>query len=510
MLPTLNIIASDPNIDTLWYKIGSNEINITQIFQDFDATIWDSLDEGRFQINIFANDTFGNINNTNSLTLYKDTLPPKIVINSPLNQTFWNSRPILNITVFDPNLKSIYYRVSTATFWLENNTQKRLSSFTWANLAEGEFKIQFFAEDLVGNINDSYTLTLFKDTIKPNITINSPLTDSLYGKNAPEFNISASKFNLDKVWYSLIGYPEDYILNNFNGIINQTAWDFFGSEIVTIRFYANDTTGNIRIEDITVRKDINAPTIEINQLIKVLVWDFPPTINVSVSDPNLDSIWYRIGTRSSILNNNIEQQVDSLIWEDIPQGEFRIYIHANDTFGNVNDSFYLALYKDTLAPNITINLPDDYQEIEDIAPQYDLTIVEDNLATRWYTLDGGLTNKTFNNNIGSVDQQIWDGIWESHADGDLITIRFYANDTLNHLGYQDVIIKVKKPGLFELTNPTMLITTGTLGSVIGITTVSVKKSKKYKRMDNKQKKKVNSIFYLSLLLTGLFLLTSFI
>ena len=168
---------------------------------------------------------------------------------------------------------------------------------------------------------------------------------------------------------------------------------------------------------------------------------------MSVSDPNLDSIWYRIGTRSSILNNNIEQQVDSLIWKDIPQGEFRIYIHANDTIGNINNTFYLTLYKDTLAPNITINLPDDYQEVGDIAPQYDLTIIEDNLATRWYTLDGGLTNKTFNNNIGSVDQQIWDGIWESHADDDLITIRFYANDTLNHLGYQDVIIKVKKPGL---------------------------------------------------------------
>jgi len=56
----------------------------------------------------------------------------------------------------------------------------------------------------------------------------------------------------------------------------------------------------------------------------------------------------------------------------------------------------------------------------------------------------------------------------------------------------------------------MLYTSGMLGGVLVTTTIIMKKTKKYKRMDQKQKKKVNSILYLSMLLTGLFLLTTFI
>ncbi|MFX0003403.1 MAG: hypothetical protein ACFE9J_07960 [Candidatus Hermodarchaeota archaeon] len=508
--PLMSITASDPNLDTLWYSFGSYDIQITDVFQELNAEIWNSLDEGAFQINIYANDTLGNINTNYSLALYKDTISPKILINSPLNQTFWNTRPLLNVTAFDPNLESIYYGFSTYFYPLDNNTQTPLSLYIWANLPEGEFQIQFFAEDLAGNLNDTYILTLFKDTIEPNIIINSPSPNSLYEKDAPDFNISVSKFNLDKVWYSLIGYPEDYILNEFTGTINQTAWDNFEEGTVIIRFYANDTSGNVKTQDITVRKDIIAPTIRVNRPIDRSVWDSPPIIKVYITDMNLDSIWYTIGTSSSNLANNIEQQLDYMIWDNLPEGEFYLYISANDSLGNINNSFYLTLYKDTLAPNISINLPVQNQEVGETAPQYDLTIMEENLATLWYTLDGGITNKTFTQSLGQIDQQIWDQIWESHADGAQIIIRFYANDTLNHLGYKDVTIRIKKSGLFELKNPIMLYTSGILVGVLGTATITVKNTKKYKRIDKKQKKKVNSILYLSLLLTGLLLLTAFI
>jgi hypothetical protein len=132
------------------------------------------------------------------------------------------------------------------------------------------------------------------------------------------------------------------------------------------------------------------------------------------------------------------------------------------------------------------------------------------LDTLWYTLDGGLTNISFTSNIGQINQQVWNEIWESSADGALILIRFFANDTLGHLGYQDVSIIVNKPDIFELNNPMLLATAGTTGGVLAITTISMKKSKKYKRMDDKQKKKASAILYLSILLTGLLAITSFI
>jgi len=94
-------------------------------------------------------------------------------------------------------------------------------------------------------------------------------------------------------------------------------------------------------------------------------------------------------------------------------------------------------------------------------------------------------------------KELWNTIWISSSNADLITITFYANDTLGHIGYQDVIIKIKKPSkFFELTSPTSFIFTGTLGGIFGITTVIIKTSKKLKRMDQEQKKKVNLSFIL--------------
>ncbi|MFX0002960.1 MAG: hypothetical protein ACFE9J_05700, partial [Candidatus Hermodarchaeota archaeon] len=507
--PTFFITASDPNIDTLWYKVGNSEIELTTNFQDFDTFIWNSLDQGKFQVELFANDTFGHINSEFSLTLYKDTLAPKVVINSPLNQSFWNSRPILNISAIDPNLESIYIFVGETYSFLTNNTETFLPLFMWQNLEEGEFKLHVFARDSFDQINDSFTLTLFKDTTPPTITVANPIANALFANDAPDFNITVSKFNLQDIWYILLGNPKKYMLSETTGTINQIAWESFGDGLVTIRFYANDTTGNIKTEDVIVRKDITAPKIKINQPINGQVFDLPPTINVSISDDNLDKIWYRIGTMSSSLSNNIEKELDNFIWEAIAQGVFYLYISANDSIGNINDSYYLTLYKDTLIPNIIINSPYQNQEVGELAPQYNLTIIEDNLAYRWYTLDGGLTNITFTTNFGQIDQQIWDEIWETHNDGDLITIRFYAKDTLDHLGYEDVDIKLRRTHeVFKIKNPIGITTSGTIGGILGIITIGANKTKKFKRMNKKQKKKINTILYLSLLLSGLFLLTS--
>ncbi|MFW9820626.1 MAG: hypothetical protein ACFFE5_13535, partial [Candidatus Thorarchaeota archaeon] len=508
--PILDIFALDPNFDSLWYNIGLFEIQITEFYQELNIEIWNSLDQGVFQLNIYANDTLGNINSTYALTLYKDTFSPKIIIKSPLNQSIWNTRPLLNIIGLDPNLKSIYYHVNGFGYIsLSNNTPTLLSNFIWESLEEGEFNIQFFTEDKAGNINIS-SLILFKDTTPPEITINAPLSNSLYGNDSPDFEISVNVANLDKVWYMLDGYPEKYIITEFYGTINQTAWDYFGNVSITVKFYANDTAGNVRIQDISIRKDIIAPIIKVIQPIEATVGNNPPIIKVIAYDSNLDSIWYRIGTYYSSLENNIEKQVDALIWEELPQGEYYLYISANDSLGNINNSYYLTLYKDTLAPIITINLPIEYQEVGEIPPNYELSIMEDNLDSRWYTLDNGVKNITFNYNLGQIDGQIWEEIWNSNPDGTLITIRFYANDTLNHLGFQDIIIRLKKPGIFEITNPVLLFTSGTLLCTLGITTISIKKGKKYKRMDSKQKKKLNAILYLSFLLLGLLSLASFI
>jgi parallel beta-helix repeat protein len=507
--PIFDFYAFDPNLHTLWYEIGEfTRILQNHIGQEIDYSIWNNLPQGEFKVYIFANDSFGYLNNSLTLSLYKDTLAPRIIINLPDNQTYWNSRPTINILVYDSNLDKIWYKIGTTYTWLENNTDSLISDYIWSNLPEGRFTIDVFANDSLGHINNTYSLILYKDTLAPNITINFPYSNSLTGIDAPIFNLSINEMNLDKTWYILVGYPIKYILSEFTGTINQTAWDNFGNGTVIIRFYAVDIMDQIKIKDVEVRKDIYSPIVKVILPINGTIYGSPPIINISVLDPNLESIYYRIGKMNSSLNNNINQQLNDLIWKNIPEGEFYIYFYANDFAGNINNSCYLILSKDTLAPDITINLPVHNQEVGEIAPQYYLTIIEDNLATCWYTLDNGLTNFTFINSIDQIDQELWNKIWKSHSNDDLITIRFYANDTSGHLGFRDVTIMVKKP--FRPFQLREFIITGTFGIIFGISVITIRSNKIYKRMEKKQSKKLNAIFYLIFTLISLFLLSYFV
>ncbi|MCK5031517.1 MAG: hypothetical protein KAR64_08630, partial [Thermoplasmatales archaeon] len=69
------------------------------------------------------------------------------------------------------------------------------------------------------------------------------------------------------------------------------------------------------------------------------------------------------------------------------------------------------------------------------APNFDISIVEPNLNTTWYTLDGGTTNITSVGLTGTINQTEWNKIVADSA-----TIRFYANDSFGFEGNAQVVI----------------------------------------------------------------------
>ena len=42
-----------------------------------------------------------------------------------------------------------------------------------------------------------------------------------------------------------------------NGTINQAAWDALPNSLITVRFYANDTLGNISFVDVIIYKEVS-------------------------------------------------------------------------------------------------------------------------------------------------------------------------------------------------------------------------------------------------------------
>ena len=598
--PNININTFDVNIHTVWYSVMGTIILLSGGTEPLDAMIWDSLGQGEFDVFIFANDSAGNLNNSVMLSLYKDTMAPLVTVNSPLNNTHWNSLPILNIAAYDPNLDTIRYKISSfVPLSIANNTDVFLHAFIWGNLTEGENFIEIIVEDTLGNINSSIKLTIYKDISEPIININLPQSYDIFGETTPNFDISVIENYLNTTWYTLIGEGSNFLFSGFTGTINQTAWDTFGNGTVVIRIYANDFAGNLGYEDIIVRKNLFSPIITVNSpgdnelfgsaspdfiiyksgseiqstwytidngitnitffglsgSIDQLAWDVfgyqtitltfyindslgkigsdnvnvrkdpempiilfnspinqtpyasPPFINLTITEPNLHKVWYCFNNITIDISNNLSIYLDSLIWDSLPQGDFIINFFANDTLGNLNSYCNLNLSKDTTGPFIDIVQPTENEMVDRNAPFFELSIFDENgVDSYWYTINGNITPTKFTGSIGRIDQNLWENIWDNYTQGSIITIRFYANDTLGNIDYSEIHLIIDKPiNLPKLVLYPLGFLIPTLGLVAMVPlTLKLAKTRYYKSLNKKDKIKLRNAlitagFFLSLI-----------
>ena len=279
------------------------------------------------------------------------------------------------------------------------------------------------------------------DKIVPVITIIFPLPDCILGFDAPNYSISFNGLDSDTIWYTLDGGRTNYTITSLTGTFNQLAWDGLSEGSIIIRFYANDTAGNIGSAVVTIEKDISAPVITvISPLPNEEIGLVTPNYNITIDELNLDSIWYTLD--GGITNHTITSLTGAFnqtTWGALSEGTVTIKFYANDTAGNVGSAF-VTIEKDISAPVIIINnpLPDSIFGLD--APNYNISINELNLDAMWYTFDGGITNYTIAGLTGTFNQTVWGALSEGS-----LTIRFYANDTAGNIGFKDVEIVKEIP-----------------------------------------------------------------
>ena len=164
-------------------------------------------------------------------------------------QTFIPYGYNVNITAFSNG-----YKISQASsnYFMEmifNFTSYGvLDSFSWLNNGEKFYLIQL-----------NYS-SIEAETIDPIIIINSPLQDEVFGDTAPTFNLTISGANLDSIWYTLDNGLTNITITTLIGTIDETKWNALPNGQVTIRFYANDTLGNLGTALVVVIKDVHQPT----------------------------------------------------------------------------------------------------------------------------------------------------------------------------------------------------------------------------------------------------------
>jgi len=260
------------------------------------------------------------------------------------------------------------------------------------------------------------------------------------GSSAPDYDLTVTDANLDSIWYTLDGGSTNSTPVSASGTIDQAMWNTVGNGTVTIRFYANDTLGNINYEEIIVLKDIIEPSIAFNSPNpNDLFGSSAPDYDLTVTDANLDSIWYTLnGGSTNSTPVSASGTIDQILWNAVGNGNVTIRFYANDTVGNTAFS-EIIVRKDIEDPIISIDTPT-MNEIFEIPPAYEITIIELYIDKIWYTFDNG-TNKIFiTEMIGIMDQTLWNQLPNGY-----VLIRFYANDTLGNISFDDIIVVKDTP-----------------------------------------------------------------
>jgi len=160
-----------------------------------------------------------------------------------------------------------------------------------------------------------------------------------------------------------------------------------------------------------------------------------PSFNVSINFPFFDTSWY---TLDNGLTNytfiGLSGTINQSAWNVCEDGPILIKFFVNNSAGNLGTD-EITVVKDVLIPIININFPINNSIFRESPPVYSLSIEEANIVDIWYTIDGGVTNITFTELTGMVNQTLWDALSNGNA-----TIRFYAKDVAGHIGFKDLIV----------------------------------------------------------------------
>ena len=283
------------------------------------------------------------------------------------------------------------------------------------------------------------------------ITIVSPATNDYFGALSPAFVVELNE-TADPMWYTIDGGVTN-ITFTINTTIHQGNWTARPEGLVTIEFFANDSLGDIWSNSVNVNKDTVNPSIDsINSPLSGSNHSTPPSYSLSITEVNLDSIWYTLNGGINNYTGATSGTIDSTAWSNAGQGAITIIFYVNDSAGNW-DSASVGVNRDNLNPSIdSIDSPSPGAWFISAPPTYSLSITEVNLDSIWYTLDGGTNNYT-GATSGTINSSAW-----SNAGQGAVTILFYVNDSSGNWDSASVGVNKDSPVSYtHLTLPTILL-----------------------------------------------------
>lgn len=432
--PKYNIsITSYWSVNEMWYSLnGGSNITILKTEGSILQSEWDLIGNETVNITFYAKNNLENIGYS-KVTIYKDIYFPFIEIYEPYPyQLCGISAPQYNVSISSVTLESKWYSLNHGQeiqFYDDTGTIDQLAWNVWGN---GTVIITFYANNSAG-VTNSREFLVYKDIRCPNITILAPNAYMIYGIEPIAYEISIDEPNLEKVWYSL-NNGMNYSSSELNGFFDEDAWNACGNGTVTIRFYANNTLGNIGSTKVIIHKDIYFPFITIiSPESGHLCGINAPNYNISVSTLDVDSMWYTLNAGINYPIMTTFGTINQDYWDIFSNGNITITFYVNNSYSQLNFKS-VTVKKDISIPNITIISPQYYEVFGIGTIFFEVSIIDPNLNTTWYTLNGGMIN-FFTGNTGLINQTAWD-----LCGNGTVTIGFYASNIMGNIGYAEVVV----------------------------------------------------------------------
>jgi hypothetical protein len=333
----INYTVSDTNLDSCWYSNDTYSGNQTLSSCDNITSV--TWTDGQHNVTIWANDSFGNINNS-EITFRIDTIAPDLNITTPINNTNSTDNTLdIEYTVSDANLQACWYSNDT---YSSNETLTCGNNITSVIWSEGQHNLTIWANDTVGN-KSSFFVRFTIDSIAPNINITTPSNNTNSTDNLLDVNYTVSDANLQACWYSNDTYAgNESITCGTNISITWTE----GQHNVTI--WANDSFGNENSSSVRFKTDTNAPIINLISPANSATWSSSSTVTFSYNVTDVD-----IANCSLIIDSSVDQ-TDITIDEDTIQSFTKTLSNADYTW-SVNCTDYVNFKNNSDTRSLTVS-----------------------------------------------------------------------------------------------------------------------------------------------------------
>jgi surface protein len=321
----IEILATDENgIDKIWYNW--EDVNVT-----YTSPMNITFNEGVNTINIWANDSMGNIGSTN-ISFYIDSIKPIVSILSPNDGVYADPAQLVEITATDESgIDAIWYN------WEGVNIT--YTGPTYIAFNEGLNILQVWANDSTGNIG-STSVTFTIDLTVPSISILNP-NDSIYADPTQLVEITATDDSgINVIWYNWEGVNVTYTVPTYIA---------FNEGVNSINVWANDSMGNIGSTSVTFTIDLTIPSLSILNPIDTIYADPTQFVEIAATDESgIDAIWYNW--------EGVNDTYTGPTYITFNEGVNTINVWANDSAGNMA-STSVSFTVDSVPPSISILNP---------------------------------------------------------------------------------------------------------------------------------------------------------